>query len=185
MVSRLILNLRNQAMRPRAVVSFPSGFIPTEQLHLTSNVIGNLGEPIETSWFDDDKDEDMMLSKNVFAMEDVYRPQNSGKQNAIVVEVTKSVTTDIHARSVDDLRLFDESSFSRSPPITPPLMPLPIGRPRSMLPYSREASLEHCEEDDKVPDAPTWRPPQTWGLEDVEVQELGRPRRSRRRPSTS
>lgn len=182
MVSRLILNLRSQAMRPRAVVSFPSGILPTEQLHLTSNVIGNLGEPIESSWFEDDKYDDV---KDVFAMEDVYRPQELGKQNAIIVEVTKSVTTDVHARSVDDLRLFDESSFSRSPPTTPPLMSLPIGRPRSMLHYPRENSPEHYEEDDRLPDVPTWRPPQAWGLEDVEVQELGRPRRSRRRPSTS
>lgn len=75
MVSRLILNLRNQASRPHrpktaefasffsaypvsyastgAVPSLTHGHFPTDRQHLVSTIIGNLGEPVEFDWFDD------------------------------------------------------------------------------------------------------------------------------------
>lgn len=76
MVSRLILNLRNQASRPHRPktgefslfsaypVSYASSgaitstisqgkFAETDRQHLVSTIIGNLGEPVEFDWFDD------------------------------------------------------------------------------------------------------------------------------------
>ncbi|KAL5483594.1 hypothetical protein ACEPAI_8826 [Sanghuangporus weigelae] len=133
MVSRLILNLRNQAMRPRAnVMSYPSSSqqihtdqeIQTQYRGLTSTVIGNLGQPVETEWFyeaEGDKDEKASRErdesdrgqKDTYAMENLKSQRNhtSSSTNGstlpvgqIVVEVTQtlSVTTDIHTRTEED-----------------------------------------------------------------------------------
>ncbi|EJD07873.1 uncharacterized protein FOMMEDRAFT_138010 [Fomitiporia mediterranea MF3/22] len=211
MVSRLILNLRNQAMRPRAVVSFPSQQHPPEGLHLTSTVIGNLGEPVESSWFDDDKAVDASASGNAYAMENLsmYGISDSGKQHTdsnmsvpgqIVVEVTRSITTDVRTRTYSNLHqqagLNDGTSLPRqirdahtSGPFSHSSL---SGHPRSDLQHSREREDECREyEEDSThtqsvgTSACGWQPPQAWLLENVELHDLGNPRRSRRRPSTS
>ncbi|KAL5521018.1 hypothetical protein ACEPAG_8940 [Sanghuangporus baumii] len=176
MVSRLILNLRNQAMRPRAnVMSYPSSSqqihtdqeIQTQYRGLTSTVIGNLGQPVETEWFyeaEDDKDEKVPRErdesdrgrKDTYAMKNLKSEQNhtSSIMNGsalpvgqIVVEVTQtlSVTTDIHARTEEDASY----PYAQPPPHSYPY-PYPYR-------IDGDFRLSHgggCEEATRNPDHP-------------------------------
>ena len=63
MVSRLILNLRTQALRPSALDSYTSSLYLQERFAkphniLTSTIIGNLGQPIGSEWLDDETEAD-------------------------------------------------------------------------------------------------------------------------------
>ncbi|KAL5505052.1 hypothetical protein ACEPAH_7715 [Sanghuangporus vaninii] len=177
MVSRLILNLRNQAMRPRAnVLSYPSSSqqirtdqeIQTQDRGLTSTVIGNLGQPVETDWFyeaEDDKDEKAPRErdegdrgrKDTYAMENLKSQRNhtssSTNESAlpvgqIVVEVTQtlSVTTDIHTRTEEDASY----PYARPPPHSYPY-PYPY-RIDGNFRLSHESSREDAA---RIPDHPS------------------------------
>ena len=110
MVSRLILNLRNQAMRPRAaVVSYPSSQLPQDQDRaLTSTVIGNLGEPVETNWFDygdadDDKDPKDKDDSEVDSRRDTYAMRNLYGADTAASLPTLSRTFTVHTTDRDIL----------------------------------------------------------------------------------
>jgi len=68
MVSRLILNLRSQALRPSATTSYPShaSLRPLtdrsslSHAYISPAIIGNLGEPV-SGWFDDEEEKDAEL----------------------------------------------------------------------------------------------------------------------------
>lgn len=189
MVSRLILNLRNQAMQPRAaVVSFASSQGPSDRLQLTSNVIGNLGEPVENSWFGSEKsggedNDDTYAMEILDGLTDLEK-HNPGRNTAqIVVEVTRSITTDYRMGSHSSHQRPDSGILiSRS---SSPVSPTTSSRPRSMVHYSREE--EEARERAWERGGSAWRPPPSWMLESMDLYQIatGRPRRSQRRPSTS
>ncbi|KLO06239.1 hypothetical protein SCHPADRAFT_946246 [Schizopora paradoxa] len=113
MVSRLILNLRAQALSP-STPSFASLERPidnsTVKMLISSAVVGNLGQPV-SSWFDEDDDDDDMGSlykppiddDDVLVLHDAAMTQGTlgltqelhCTQSHIFVAVTQDVTTDI------------------------------------------------------------------------------------------
>lgn len=209
MVSRLILNLRNQASQPAAVVSYPSMNQNNDQLHLTSNVIGNLGQPVDNHWFSsgsedsDDRRDAEVISNDVYEMFEGVK-QDSSIVSQIVVEVTHSVTTDLRTSTsttspaglAERILLDDSLSPSHPSPFLPPMR-----RPRSAVhtrdhdernPQERERERERIQPKGRgsrpsttnTSGGSTWQPPKAWNLESDETYELRKPRRQKR-PSTS
>ncbi|KAH8110209.1 hypothetical protein DFH11DRAFT_1622854 [Phellopilus nigrolimitatus] len=186
MVSRLILNLRNQASRPNAV-SFPSSNHAQERAHITSTIIGNLGEPVTADWFDED--DKNASSDDAFATGGSYQLSETGEQRRaastppqIIVEVTKSVTTDVPTLTVPTradhrgLGLGNEILSDFSTRRVP-------DRPRSWL----HGAEDRRSREGRIYRVGAWQPPLAWAVDSVDAYELETPRRHRtkRRPGTS
>lgn len=173
MVSRLILNLRSQALRPAAVVSFPSSHRFHEQsvktTEFASTIIGNLGQPIN-SWFDDERNGGRTFSEddNTYALSaTLHRSLRSQDplQSQIVVEVTRDVAVD-GPRPPAPKYNADSTDFEQF-----------SGEPRSAsTTHTQLSEFEPGSEEDLEEH---WQPPPSWRLEDgVDISELGKPRHS-------
>lgn len=218
MVSRLILNLRSQAHRFKPSTSFPSisPIIGTEpgKSPVTSTLVGNLGDPIVTDWWErNDNIKEVTIQKTEEDYIDVTElnvidPSQSWSSRVlaapatpkVVVEVTCSVEVEEEGRDADQLlsSVDTESEYSRSGGESVLGIPDENRRARNRL-FPRPTSDSHKYADSqgsfhlhsdmeytKECEGP-WSPPESWRVEGVEVQDLGKLRRGRpsRRPRTS
>ncbi|THH08675.1 hypothetical protein EW145_g2543 [Phellinidium pouzarii] len=183
----LIVIMMRDGSRPSAV-PYTSSHRPLGRVLLTSTIIGNLGESIVTDWFNDEADDKINTGNSSNVVDNAYELREASKHTAsirpqIIVEITTSLTTvdsmltDHHAGSAHIVSGThkDDRSLNLSAPS--------LSRTRSLSRLREEDRLN--PRGDEIGTGAAWQPPQTWMLEDVEVAELGKPRRSNGRPSTS
>lgn len=190
MVSRLILNLRTQALRPSALESYTSTVLLQDRFakpNLASTIIGNLGEPV-SDWFDDEIELDYKVahaetdshipayeltptSKDWSALSHAYAlsdPHSHSQPGSVAPEIRVEVTRAVIVEGIDvDAGVYDQEHpdvpFAPSPPI----------------PHDSE-HIESASEEGRR--SGVWQPPSSWMLEaGVEVSQLGKPRRSNSR----
>lgn len=205
MVSRLILNLRTQALSlptpSFASVERPS-YNSTAKMLISSTVVGNLGQPV-SSWFDEDDDDDddmgslykAPIDDDVLVLHDTAIPQGTlglaqelhCTQSHIFVAVTQDVTTDIERSPAPFPCLSDPAHMPE--PFRQPPTPAQVASnfPRESPPFSNtlaplgaqrrpsSARSHACGEERSG----VWLPPRTWRVDDgIQLSQLGRSRRS-------
>lgn len=190
MVSRLILNLRTQALRPSALESYTSSVHLQDRFakpNLASTIIGNLGEPV-SDWFDDEIELDYKVahaatdshipayeltptSKDWSTLSLTYvfaDPHSHSQPGSVAPEIRVEVTRAVTVEGIDvDTGVYDQQHPGG------PFTPSPS------IPYDSHCTESASEEGRR---SGVWQPPSSWMLEaGVEVSQLGKPRRSNSR----